>query len=30
VQYDEMGHFGPLEHPDTISEMVERTLATLA
>lgn len=30
VQYDEMGHFGPLEHPDTIAEMVERTLAARA
>jgi pimeloyl-ACP methyl ester carboxylesterase len=28
VQYDEMGHFGPLEHPDTIAELVERTLAS--
>lgn len=28
VQYDEMGHFGPLEHPDAIAEMVERTLAS--
>lgn len=27
VQYDEMGHFGPLEEPDTIAELVERTLA---
>ncbi len=27
VQFDEMGHFGPLEQPDTIVEMVERTLA---
>ena len=30
VQYDEMGHFGPLEHPDTIAEMVERTLVARA
>lgn len=30
VQYDEMGHFGPLEHPNTIAEMVERTLAARA
>lgn len=27
VRYDEMGHFGPLEQPDTIAELVERTLA---
>jgi pimeloyl-ACP methyl ester carboxylesterase len=30
VQWDEMGHFGPLEHPDTIAAFVERTLGTLA
>lgn len=28
VQYDEMGHFGPLEHPDTLAEMIERTLVS--
>jgi len=28
VQYDEMGHFGPLEKPDMIAELVERTLAS--
>jgi pimeloyl-ACP methyl ester carboxylesterase len=30
VQYDEMGHFGPLEKPDTIASLVEHTLATFA
>jgi pimeloyl-ACP methyl ester carboxylesterase len=30
VQYDEMGHFGPLEQPDTIASLVEHTLATFA
>ena len=29
IQYDEMGHFGPLEHPATIATLVETTLATL-
>lgn len=29
VRWDEMGHFGPLEHPETIAAFVERTLATL-
>ena len=29
VQYDSMGHFGPLEHPEVIAELVERTLDTL-
>jgi pimeloyl-ACP methyl ester carboxylesterase len=29
VQYDEMGHFGPLEHPEQIASLVEYTLATL-
>ena len=28
VQFDEMGHFGPLEHPIAIAEMVRRTLAS--
>lgn len=28
VQYDEMGHFGPLEKPDMIAELIERTLAS--
>jgi len=27
VRWDEMGHFGPLEHPETIAAFVERTLA---
>lgn len=30
VQFDEMGHFGPLEHPLVIASLVESTLATLA
>jgi len=30
VQWDEMGHFGPLEHPETIAAFVERTLGTTA
>ena len=30
VQYDEMGHFGPLEHPSVIAALVETTLATLS
>ena len=29
VQYDEMGHFGPLEHPAQIASLVENTIATL-
>lgn len=29
VQYDEMGHFGPLEKPSTIAALVETTLAAL-
>lgn len=29
VQFDHMGHFGPLEHPNTIAAMVETTLTTL-
>lgn len=28
VQWDEMGHFGPLEHPATLAAFVERTLGT--
>lgn len=28
VQWDEMGHFGPLEHPGTIATFVERTLVS--
>jgi len=28
VRYDEMGHFGPLERPDIIAQLVERTLAS--
>ncbi len=28
VQYDEMGHFGPLEQPAHIASLVENTLAT--
>ena len=28
VQYDEMGHFGPLEHPAQIASLVENTIAT--
>lgn len=27
VQWDEMGHFGPLEHPETIAAYVARTVA---
>ena len=30
VQWDEMGHFGPLEHPEAIAAFVERTLGTVA
>lgn len=30
VQWDEMGHFGPLEHPDVIAEMVQRTMSSLS
>lgn len=30
VQYDNMGHFGPLEHPEVIAQLVERVLATLS
>ena len=30
VQFDEMGHFGPLEHPLVIATLVETTLATFA
>lgn len=30
VQYDEMGHFGPLEKPHVIATLVETTLATLS
>lgn len=30
VQYDEMGHFGPLEHPSVIAALVETTLATFS
>jgi len=29
VQFDEMGHFGPLEHPAQIASLVENTIATL-
>ena len=29
VQFDEMGHFGPLEKPSTVATLVESTLATL-
>lgn len=29
VQYDEMGHFGPLEHPAQIASLVENTIASL-
>lgn len=29
VQYDEMGHFGPLEKPSVIAALVESTLATM-
>ena len=29
VQFDTMGHFGPLEQPENIAELVERTLDTL-
>ena len=29
VQYDTMGHFGPLERPEVIAELVERTLDIL-
>ncbi|MFM8553523.1 MAG: alpha/beta fold hydrolase [Acidimicrobiales bacterium] len=29
VQWDEMGHFGPLEHPETIATFVQRTVAGL-
>ena len=29
VQWDEMGHFGPLEHPATVAAFVERTLSGL-
>lgn len=28
VQYDDLGHFGPLERPDIIAALVETTLAT--
>lgn len=28
VQFDEMGHFGPLEHPAHIASLVENTIAT--
>jgi pimeloyl-ACP methyl ester carboxylesterase len=28
VQFDEMGHFGPLEHPAHIATLVENTIAT--
>lgn len=28
VQWDDMGHFGPLEHPQRIAAFVERTIAT--
>jgi pimeloyl-ACP methyl ester carboxylesterase len=28
VQYDEMGHFGPLENPAAIASLVENTIAT--
>ena len=28
VQYDEMGHFGPLEHPGLIASLIENTVAT--
>ena len=28
VQWDDMGHFGPLEHPQRIAAFVERTVAT--
>ncbi len=30
VQYDSMGHFGPLEQPREIAQLVERVLATLS
>jgi len=30
VQWDEMGHFGPLEQPETIAAFVERTLGSVA
>jgi pimeloyl-ACP methyl ester carboxylesterase len=30
VQYDEMGHFGPLEHPAQIATLVETTIATFS
>lgn len=30
VQYDEMGHFGPLEHPHAIATLVETTLASFS
>ena len=30
VQYDNMGHFGPLEQPSEIAELVESVLATLS
>lgn len=29
VQYDEMGHFGPLEHPGAIADLVTYTLAQM-
>lgn len=29
VQYDDMGHFGPLEKPSVVAALVETTLATL-
>ena len=29
IQYDDMGHFGPLEHPDTIATLVETVLTSL-
>jgi pimeloyl-ACP methyl ester carboxylesterase len=29
VQYDDMGHFGPLEKPAVIAALVESTLATM-
>jgi len=29
VQWDEMGHFGPLEHPQTLAGFVTRSLSTM-